>query len=153
MLTIPPYQVWINKANQDNQPFFRFTLLYIGLVQFIRHQHQYQKDYDNDWDVIATYIEHREQAFANLPPQDSLKVALQSLKHYLEETKPLTNKHEETVRLDSLRDYFYALKIIRNNLFHADEEFTHSRDDRLVELGADILEIVFSHKLFQKETE
>jgi len=126
---------WRKVASEQKDPFLRFIIEYIAFNALCRAKYGYGK---RDGQLIEEL------------KKDILKGTISPNKiKRLKELTPIKNvrnvhqnRRDSKVSIKDLDDYknvIGAIYWIRNNLFHGDKRYSFERDQKLVEVGYEIL--------------
>ncbi|ALM76053.1 hypothetical protein TBCH5v1_2152 [Thermococcus barophilus] len=126
---------WRKVADKQDDPFLKFAIEYIAFNALCRAKYGYKK---KDRDII-------ESLKKELPPSRIPKDKISKLKEiapivnvrnaYLDKDRHILHPED----LDDPSNVIEAVYWARNNLFHGDKQYSFEKDQKLVEIGYEIL--------------
>ena len=126
---------WRKVASEQEDPFLKFIIEYIAFNALCRAKYGYEK---SDGQMIKKLKKDI--------PEDT--ISSNKIKR-LKELAPIKNvrnvhqnRRDNKVSIEDLDDYKNVIGTIywiRNNLFHGDKRYSFERDQKLVEVGYEIL--------------
>ena len=126
---------WRKVASEQNDPFLKFAIEYIAFNALCRAKYGYRKNDKKILEDLKREIPQNQissnkiQKLKNIAPITNVRNA------YLNRG-PITLQPED---LDELDNVIEAVYWARNNLFHGDKQYSYEKDQKLVEIGYEIL--------------
>jgi len=126
---------WRSVAREQDDPFLKFAIEYIAFNALCRAKYDYEK---SDRCIINSI---KEKIPPNQIPKDKIR-KLKQVAPIVNVRNVYLNKERQVLYaedLDDVKNVIEAIYWARSNLFHGDKQYSFKKDQKLVEVGYEIL--------------